>query len=92
MLLEIGIDGFADRAARELLATGATARKRRVELSDNLTPQEMQIARLAREGLSNPEIAGRLFLSPRTVEYHLHKVFTKLRIGSRSQLAVVLTS
>jgi DNA-binding CsgD family transcriptional regulator len=92
MLLEIGIDGFADRAARELLATGATARKRRVELSDNLTPQEMQIARLAREGLSNPEIAGRLFLSPRTVEYHLHKVFTKLRISSRSQLAVVLTS
>jgi DNA-binding NarL/FixJ family response regulator len=88
----MGIDGFADRAARELRATGATARKRHVELSDNLTPQEAQIARLAREGLSNPEIAGRLFLSPRTVEYHLHKVFIKLRISSRSQLAVVLTS
>jgi DNA-binding CsgD family transcriptional regulator len=90
MFLEMGIDGFADRAAREVRATGATARKRRVELSGNLTPQETQIARLASEGLSNPEIAGRFFLSPRTVEYHLHKVFTKLQISSRRQLAGVL--
>jgi DNA-binding CsgD family transcriptional regulator len=90
MLLAMGIDGFAERAAREVRATGATARKRRVELSGNLTPQEAQIARLAGEGLSNPEIAGRLFLSPRTVEYHLHKVFTKLQISSRKQLAAVL--
>jgi DNA-binding CsgD family transcriptional regulator len=92
MLLAMGIDGFAERAARELRATGATARKRRVELSGNLTPQEAQIARLASEGLSNPEIAGRLFLSPRTIEYHLHKVFTKLQINSRNQLAAVLVS
>jgi DNA-binding CsgD family transcriptional regulator/tetratricopeptide (TPR) repeat protein len=92
MLLAMGIDGFAERAARELRATGATARKRRVELSGNLTPQEAQIARLASDGLSNPEIAGRLFLSPRTIEYHLHKVFTKLQINSRNQLAVVLVS
>jgi DNA-binding NarL/FixJ family response regulator len=90
MFLEMGIDAFADRAAREVRATGATARKRRVELSGNLTPQETQIARLASEGLSNPEIAGRFFLSPRTVEYHLHKVFTKLQISSRRQLAGVL--
>ena len=70
-------------AGSELRATGATARRRRVETTGELTPQEAQIARLAAEGLSNPEIAARLFLSPRTVEYHLRKVFTKLRISSR---------
>ena len=74
--------------ARELRATGATARKRRVEASGNLTPQEAQVAHLAREGLTNREIASRLFLSPRTVEYHLRKVFTKLQIKSRHELAL----
>jgi DNA-binding CsgD family transcriptional regulator len=81
-----GLSGFAARAERELRATGETARRRSVETSGDLTAQEGQIARLARDGLSNPEIGARLFLSPRTVEYHLHKVFVKLGIGSRSQL------
>jgi DNA-binding NarL/FixJ family response regulator len=72
--------------AREVRATGAIARKRTVELSDELTAQESQIARLASEGLSNPEIASRLFISPKTVEYHLHKVFGKLDIASRNEL------
>ena len=82
----MGAAGFADRAARELQASGATARKRDVEQRDALTPQEVQIARLAQEGLSNPEIGARLFISPRTVEWHLHKVFTKLDIRSRKDL------
>jgi DNA-binding CsgD family transcriptional regulator len=86
----IGAEAFADRAASELLATGETARKRSVDTDDRLTVQEARIARLAREGLSNPEIGARLFISPRTVEYHLHKVFTKLDIGSRSQLEQAL--
>jgi len=86
----MGAAGFADRAARELQATGATARKRTIESRDDLTPQEAQIARLAYEGLSNPEIAARLFISPRTVQYHLHKVFAKLDIGSRTELSRVL--
>jgi DNA-binding NarL/FixJ family response regulator len=86
MLAEIGMEAFAERAARELRATGETARKRIVETSSHLTTQEAQIARLARDGLSNPEIGVRLFISPRTVQYHLHKVFTKLDISSRSQL------
>jgi DNA-binding CsgD family transcriptional regulator len=86
MLDGMGAEAFAERARRELLATGETARKRSVETRDELTPQEAQIARLARDGLSNPEIGTRLFISPRTVKYHLSKVFTKLDISSRSEL------
>jgi DNA-binding CsgD family transcriptional regulator len=86
MLEAAGIDAFAERARRELLAAGGTARKRTVQASDELTAQEAQIARLARDGLSNPEIGTRLFISPRTVQYHLRKVFAKLGISSRSQL------
>ena len=92
MLTTMGIEAFAERARRELLATGETVRKRSVETRDELTPQEAQIARLARDGLSNPEIGARLFISPRTVKYHLRKVFTKLDITSRSQLERVLPS
>lgn len=82
---------FAAGARRELLATAETARKRTVETSDELTAQEAQIARLARDGLSNPEIGARRFISPRTVQYHLRKVFTTLGIGSRNQLVRVLS-
>ena len=78
---------FADRAERELLATGETARERTVVASTTeLTTHENQVARLARDGLSNPEIGIRLFISPKTVQYHLSKVFVKLDISSRSQL------
>jgi DNA-binding CsgD family transcriptional regulator len=90
MFASMGAGGFAARAERELLATGETARRRTVERRDELTAQEAQIARLARDGLSNPEIGTRLFLSPRTIEYHLHKVFAKLDITSRNQLARAL--
>jgi DNA-binding NarL/FixJ family response regulator len=86
MLTEMGMEGFAERATRELLATGETARKRSVETRNQLTAQEGQIARLASDGLSNPEIGPRLFISPCTVEYHLHKVFLKLGISSGNQL------
>jgi DNA-binding NarL/FixJ family response regulator len=86
----MGIEAFAERARRELLATGETARKRTVETSAALTTQEALIARLARDGLSNPEIGTRLFISPRTVQYHLRKIFTKLDISSRNQLDRVL--
>jgi DNA-binding CsgD family transcriptional regulator len=86
----MGIEAFADRARRELAATGETARKRTIEASSQLTAQETQIARLARDGLSNSEIGTRLFISARTVQYHLGKVFTKLGISSRSQLKHVL--
>jgi DNA-binding CsgD family transcriptional regulator len=86
----MGAEAFAARAARELLATGETARKRNDEARDDLTAQETQIAQLARDGLSNGEIGARLFISPRTVEYHLHKVFTKLGIRSREHLDRVL--
>ncbi|GAB3888814.1 hypothetical protein GCM10029964_057130 [Kibdelosporangium lantanae] len=81
-----GMATFADRARRELMATGETARKRTAEPTDELTAQEFQIARLAREGFSNPEIGTRLFISPRTVEWHLRKIFGKLGISSRRQL------
>ncbi len=86
----IGMEAFADRARGELLATGEKVRKRTVETRDDLTAQEGQIARLARDGLSNPEIGARLFLSPRTVEWHLRKVFGKLGIRSRRGLADAL--
>jgi DNA-binding CsgD family transcriptional regulator len=86
----IGMEAFAERARGELLATGERVRKRTAETRDELTPQELQIARLARDGLSNPEIGARLFLSPRTVEWHLRKVFTKLAIHSRHELASAL--
>jgi DNA-binding CsgD family transcriptional regulator len=88
----IGMEGFAERARTELLATGETARKRSAETRDELTAQETLIAQLASEGLSNPEIGARLFISARTVKYHLGKVFTKLDISSRSQLDRVLAS
>jgi DNA-binding NarL/FixJ family response regulator len=92
MFAAMGAEAFGERARRELLATGETVRKRTVETRNELTPQEMQIARLARDGLSNPEIGTRLFISPRTVKYHLRKVFTKLDISSRNQLDRVLPS
>jgi DNA-binding CsgD family transcriptional regulator len=86
----MGAEAFAARAGRELLATGETARKRTDETRDDLTAQEAQIARFARDGLSNADIGARLFISPRTVEYHLHKVFIKLDITSREYLDRVL--
>ncbi|HEV2258750.1 MAG TPA: LuxR family transcriptional regulator [Streptosporangiaceae bacterium] len=86
MFTAMGMDGFAERTRRELLATGATVGRRTAETHDQLTPQEAQIAQLARAGLSNPEIAAQVFLSVRTVEWHLRKVFTKLGISSRGQL------
>ena len=92
MLDAMGIEAFAERARRELQATGATARKRTVVTSGELTAQEAVIARLAREGLSNPEIGSRLFISARTVQSHLGKVFAKLAISSRGQLDQVLAS
>jgi len=90
MLASIGMEAFAERARRELIATGEKVRKRTDETRDQLTPQEEQIARLARDGLSNPEIGAQLFLSARTVEWHLRKVFTKLGIGSRHELKAAL--
>jgi DNA-binding CsgD family transcriptional regulator len=89
---DIGASIFVDRAAAELLATGERARRRTAATRSELTPQETHVAGLAREGLSNPEIGARLFISPKTVEYHLHKVFTKLAISSRNELQRVLPS
>jgi DNA-binding CsgD family transcriptional regulator len=91
MLEAIGMDAFAGRARRELRAAGVIARGRAVSVQAELTAQEAQIARLAADGLSNPEIGTRLFLSPRTVQYHLGKVFTKLDITSRTQLSRALS-
>ena len=90
MLTDVGMEAFAERARRELLATGETVRKRTVETLDDLTPQEAQIGRLAADGFTNPEIGAQLFLSPRTVEWHLRKVFGKLGISSRRQLRTAL--
>jgi DNA-binding CsgD family transcriptional regulator len=90
MLAAMGIGAFAERARRELAATGETARKRTAGTSDQLTAQEARIAWLARDGLSNPEIGTRLSISARTVQYHLSNVFTKLAITSRGQLGQVL--
>jgi DNA-binding CsgD family transcriptional regulator len=90
MFTAIGMEGFAERARIELVATGEKVRRRSDETRDDLTAQERQIALLAQNGLSNPEIGARLFLSPRTVEWHLRKVFSKLGIRSRRELARVL--
>jgi DNA-binding CsgD family transcriptional regulator len=90
MLVEMGLEGFAHRARDELLATGATVRKRSISTREELSAQESHIARLASEGLSNPEIGAQLFLSGRTVEWHLRKVFTKLGISSRDHLRAAL--
>ena len=90
MYAAMGMEGFAERARRELQATGETVRKRTAETRDELTAQEPQIARLARDGRTNPEIGAQLFLSPRTVEWHLHKVFGKLGISSRKELREAL--
>jgi DNA-binding CsgD family transcriptional regulator len=86
MLARIGAEAFAERARRELAATGQTVRTHAVETRDELTAQEAQIARLAADGHTNPQIGAELFLSPRTVEWHLHNVFTKLGISSRREL------
>jgi DNA-binding CsgD family transcriptional regulator len=86
MFTTFGVEAFVGRSEHELSATGERVRKRSAETREDLTAQEGQIARLARDGLSNTEIGERLFISPRTVEYHLHKVFTKLGIGARDEL------
>src|SRR4029079_899230 len=86
LLSDLGADGFAARARGELLATGEKARKRVESTRGDLTAQEAEIARLASEGHTNPEIGARLFISPRTVQYHLRKVFQKLGVRSRIEL------
>ena len=90
MFASMGAKAFAGRAARELLATGETARRRSVEADDQLTAQEARIARMARDGASNQEIATQLFISHKTVQYHLHKVYSKLGISTRTHLHRVL--
>ncbi|HEX7040373.1 MAG TPA: AAA family ATPase [Trueperaceae bacterium] len=92
MLSDFGAEAFAERARRELLATGETVRRRTLDSRDLLTPQELQIARLAAMRHTNPEIGSQLYISPRTVEYHLHKVFAKLSISSRKELEAALGS
>jgi DNA-binding CsgD family transcriptional regulator len=90
LLTRIGAGAFADRARRELAATGETARKRSIQTPELLTAQEAQIAHLAANGLTNPEIGQQLFLSPHTIEWHLRKVFAKLGVRSRRQLRATL--
>ena len=90
MFSRMGAEAFAERARRELVATGEMVRKRTGETPDQLTAQEAQVARLAAQGYTNPEIGAQLFISPRTVEYHLHKVFPKLGISSRRELRKAL--
>jgi DNA-binding NarL/FixJ family response regulator len=92
LFTSVGMDAFAERARVELLATGERVQRRAAEMRDRLTPQEEQIARLARDGLSNPEISAQLFLSPRTVEWHLRKVFSKVGISSRRDLRKALAA
>ena len=92
MLTAMGIEGFAERARQELIAVGETVRKRSIEIVTTLTAQEAYIARLARDGRTNPEIGAQLFLSARTVEWHLRKIFTKLGIGSRRELHTALAN
>ena len=82
----MGAEAFDERARLELVATGERVRRREIGAEDQLTPQEARIARLVAGGGSNPEIAAQLFISPRTVEYHLHKVFRKMGVGSRAEL------
>ena len=91
MFTEMDMESFGERARRELMATGETVRKRTDETRNDLTAQEAQIARFAGEGLTNPEIGAQLFISSRTVEWHLRKVFTKLGISSRKELRAALT-
>jgi DNA-binding NarL/FixJ family response regulator len=90
LCVAIGMEAFGERARRELMATGERVRKRSADTRDELTPQEEQIARLARDGFSNLQIGVQLFISARTVEWHLGKVFTKLRISSRRELRAAL--
>jgi DNA-binding NarL/FixJ family response regulator len=83
----VGTPLWEERAEAELRATGETARRRDPSLLDQLTPQELQIAGLVSDGMTNREIAARLYLSPRTIDYHLRKVFSKLGLSSRTELA-----
>ena len=92
MFTAVGMDGFTERTRRELGATGVAVRQRTADATEQLTEQEALIARLARDGMSNPEIGARLFISARTVEWYLRKVYTKLGVSSRRQLQLALAS